>query len=127
MKTLQYAHQRLTDLKLSPAYLSKAKVSKGKLIYSPYSVVIHCPKKFLSKYLWTLEKQLPHFKLVYVSESEELLINPTDKKYQFIANAIYSCSTREQIDSAEKLLESNYPGDFDLRECLDKKISSLVI
>lgn len=126
IKTLQQAHAKLTDLKMSPRYDSQLKVNGcGSIISSPESVTIYCPRQYLIIYLNILEKEVPGFILIYIGSIEELVFYPCNRSYQFIMNVIESCRTYDHVVSASRLLNSVYPNDEYLKEALANKFNSM--
>lgn len=127
MKTLQQAHQVLSDYNLSPVYFSKVRVGKdGKLLQSPIALSVYVPMAYLSKYMTLFSRVIPGFQLNYDSVSQQMLIFPTDKKFQFIANMIYSSMTEEQLYSVGNMINTHYPEDPTLISELTKKFSNFV-
>jgi nitrate reductase NapAB chaperone NapD len=94
-------------------------------LYSPYSVIVHCQQQYIGRYVKLLNRILPHFKVTYCNNMQELLIEPEDKKLQVIANAVESCQTLDQVETAARLIENSYPEDAGLISALTKKFNLL--
>lgn len=106
MQTLQLLKKSF-DLSNTPYSIDyRMHVVGNTLISSPYAIKVYWPKntkKQLENLLGTA------FKVIHWPEFECFCITPENKAMQYIANAIDSCMTFEQLESAERMVD-NYNG-----------------
>jgi len=124
MYTLQVLYDLLTCCKLCPVYDLRTYVNPdGSLGYSAESISIFCPLAVFSSYFELLENILPsHFTYTHSLKNLRFTIEPTNKNFQFVANQIYSCTTKEMLDSTCRLIENS----FDLKSIEGKTLFSLI-